>query len=63
MYRGFAFVPRFSLTRFVLQSKSNQLSKDFVLMFLLVSHPLEYHLGYDANRFLDKPCLLMRPLV
>jgi hypothetical protein len=30
---------------------------------LLVSHPLEYHPSYDSNRFLDKPCLPMKPLV
>jgi hypothetical protein len=39
------------------------LSEDSVRVFLSVCHPLEYHLGYDGNRFLDKPRLLMKPLV
>jgi hypothetical protein len=38
------------------------LFEDYVPIFLLVSHPLDYHLGYDGNRFLDKPCLPMKPL-
>ncbi len=46
----------------VLQSKSNSLFEDFVLVFLLVFHPFEYHLGYDGNRFLDKPSILMKCL-
>jgi hypothetical protein len=29
---------------------------------LLVFHPFEYHLGYDGNRFLDKPSILMKCL-
>jgi hypothetical protein len=33
------------------------LFEDFVPIFLLVFHPLEYHHGYDGNRFLDKRCL------
>jgi hypothetical protein len=39
------------------------LFKDFVIVFLLISHPLEYHLGCDGDRFLDKPYLLIKPLV
>jgi len=39
------------------------LFENSIPIFLLVFHPLEYHLGYDGNRFLDKPCLLMKPLV
>jgi hypothetical protein len=62
MYYGFAYVPIF-IYQIVLWSKSNLLSKDFVHVFLLVFHTLEYHHGYDSNSFLDKPCLLMKPLV
>jgi hypothetical protein len=35
------------------------LSKDYVAIFLLVSHPLQYQHGYDDNRFMDKPYLPM----
>ncbi len=57
MYYGFAYVPRLSLT------KSNLLSEDSVPIVLLMSHPLEYYLGHDGNKFMDKPYLLMKPLV
>jgi len=36
----------------VLQSKSNLLFEYSILVFLSVSHPLQYHLGYDDNKFL-----------
>ncbi len=38
------------------------LYEDSIFEFLLVSHPLEYYHGYDGNRFMDKPCLPMKPL-
>jgi hypothetical protein len=47
----------------VFQSKSIMLSEDFVPVFLLMFHPPKYHLGYDGNRFIDKPYLPMTPLV
>jgi hypothetical protein len=43
------------LEAIILKSKSNLLSKDFVPEFWLVFHPLQYQLGYDDIRFLDKP--------
>jgi hypothetical protein len=33
--------------------------KDFVPEFWLVFHLLQYQLGYDENRFLDKPYFLV----
>jgi hypothetical protein len=47
----------------IFQSKSNLLFEDFVPRFWLVSHPLQYQLGYDDNRFLDKPYFLVISLV
>jgi hypothetical protein len=61
MYYGFEFMPRFNLISYFQKSKSNLLFEDSILVFLLVSHPLEYHHGHDGNRFIGKPCLPMKP--
>jgi len=47
----------------IFHSKFNLLFENSIFVFLLMSHPLEYHPGYDGNRFLDKPCLPMKLLV
>jgi hypothetical protein len=63
MHYRFAFVPRFNLTSIVFQSNFNLLFEDFVLEFWLVFHPFQYQLGYDDNKFLDKPYLPVMFLV
>jgi hypothetical protein len=49
-------MPIFSLTNYSLV-KVQPTSEDSIPIFWLVFHPLEHHLGYDDNRFLNKPYL------
>jgi hypothetical protein len=39
------------------------LFEDFVLVFFIVFHPFQNQIGYDDNRFTDKPCFPMISLV